>query len=334
MTDRHAQPGPVVTITPNPCVDKTLFIDVPLRPGRKIRGTKWSCVAGGKGCNVSRAVRAMGGQTRAIIVAGGLTGEHVRHMLETEDGVPCVTIPVAGWTRTITTVLETGRHRQTALFEPGPSVTPEEARHAIDVARREIARAGVVTLNGSTPCPTLDDLYAEAIRAAARRRIPVILDAYGEVFRRALPEGPWMVKPNREEAEAFLGYPLETSDDYAKAADTFHRLGVRIVVISEGRRGAYFSDGYRRFRAKPPRVREVNPVGSGDAMVAAMALCLGGYAPLPGMAISTADGAADLELLARLGTAAGAANAMTWDIGHFDTEQIARLAEKVVILSS
>ena len=331
MSGQAKNPHPVLTITPNPCVDKTLFIDVPLRPGQKIRGTKWSCVAGGKGCNVSRAVRALGGTTRALIVAGGLTGDHVRQMLEKEDGVPCVMIRVADWTRTITTILETGKHRQTALFEPGPRVTPEEARKAIDLARREIARASVVTLNGSTPCPTLDDLYAEAVRAAVARGIPVILDAYGDVFRRALPEGPLLVKPNREEAEAFLGYALKSADDYARAADTFHRFGVRFVVISDGRKGAFCSDGSRRFRAKPPKIREVNPVGSGDAMVAAMALYLAGFPLPPGIGQAEAP-RYDLEALARFGTAAGAANAMTWDIGHFDPEQISRLAEQVKIV--
>ena len=332
MIGRNRKPGPVLTITPNPCVDKTLFIDVPLRPGQKIRGTRWTCAAGGKGCNVSRAVRALGGSTRSLIVAGGLTGDHVRRMLEEDDGVPCVMIRVADWTRTITTVLETEKHRQTALFEPGPRVTSEEARLAIDTACQEIARAGVVTLNGSTPCPTLDDLYAEAVRAAAARGIPVILDAYGEVFRRALPERPLLVKPNREEAESILGFALQTDRDYARAADILHRFGVRFVVISDGRKGAYCSDGSRRFRAKPPKIREVNPVGSGDAMVAAIALCLGGY-PLP-PAIARADPSKDLETLARFGTAAGAANAMTWDIGRFDPEQIARLAEQVNIIAS
>ncbi|HPU97056.1 MAG TPA: 1-phosphofructokinase family hexose kinase [Candidatus Hydrogenedentes bacterium] len=330
MAGRSHKPGPIVTVTPNPCVDKTLRIDVPLRPGHKIRGSGWSCVAGGKGCNVSRAVRALGGETRAVVVVGGLTGDHVLRMLEDEDRVPCVPVRVADWTRTITTVLETSRHRQTALFEPGPTVTPAEARRAIQITLRAIRSAGVVTLNGSTPCPTLDDLYAEVIRESHRHHIPVILDAYGEVFRRAVAEGPDLVKPNCEEAEMLLGSPLDKPEAYSKAAEAFHRNGIRIVVISDGRRGAFFSDGDRRLWAKPPRIREVNPVGSGDAMVAAFALSMAGYSlTFPG---GRTNQPCDLETLARVGTAAGAANAMTWDIGHFDPEMVSRLADRVQLI--
>jgi len=53
----------------------------------------------------------------------------------------------------------------------------------------------------------------------------------------------------------------------------------------------------------PPLIREVNPVGSGDALVS-------------GFAIGLVEGMS-LRDMAVLGCAAGTANAMSWDIGHF-----------------
>ena len=79
----------ILTVTPNPCVDKTLFTG-PVQLGAKIRAPRWTCIAGGKGCNVSRAVKVMGGSTSAMVLTGGPTGQHVVDMLEEADGIPVI----------------------------------------------------------------------------------------------------------------------------------------------------------------------------------------------------------------------------------------------------
>lgn len=103
-------------------MDKTVFIDY-LEPGGRYRSQRYTCVPGGKGTNVSRAINTLGGATRAFIIAGGHTGRHVRDMIENDDGVECVAFECRDATRTITTVLEATPHRQTAFFEPGPQLS-------------------------------------------------------------------------------------------------------------------------------------------------------------------------------------------------------------------
>ncbi len=95
----------ILTVTPNPCVDKTVFI-ARLEPGGRFRSPKCTHIPGGKGTNVSRAVKALGGDTGALVIVGGHTGRHVVDMIEQQDGVRCVPVWVAGMTRVITTVLE------------------------------------------------------------------------------------------------------------------------------------------------------------------------------------------------------------------------------------
>ena len=309
----------IVSITPNPCVDKTVFIDA-LLPGEKIRASRCTCIAGGKGCNVSRAVNAMGGVATAMPFVGGYTGRHVVDMLEQEDGVRCVPIWVAGMTRTITTILEEPIHRQTAVFEPGSPVTSAECDAALERVAAMLPEASVITMNGSAPDSTLDNFYFEVTRMARNAGVTTIVDAYGPIFARALKAMPYMVKPNVEEAEKLLGCAITNRAEQWAAVNWLREQGIALVVLSLGAEGALVACDEAHFHVRPPVIKEVNPVGSGDALVAGFAL---------GIADQT-----DIESTARLGVAMGTANAMSWDIGAFTKTQVDTLLPQVTIARS
>ena len=306
----------ILTVTPNPCVDKTVFIDR-LEVGGRLRSQKCTYIPGGKGSNVSRAVKALGGDTAALVIVGGPTGQHVVDMITHDDGVRCIPVWVASMTRTITTVLEESIHRQTAFFEPGPTVTEAEVQSAVKNIATSIAAAKVVTFNGSVPDTPLDGLYAEGVRLTREAGVLAIVDSYGEPFRRALAEKPYMVKPNAEEAEGLVGYALDSDAARWKAIDWFHAQGVELVVLSLGAEGALVSRNGERLAVHPPKIEEINPVGSGDSLVAGFAMGL--------------ERGLSLEETSRLGAAAGTANAMSWDIGHFTRQEVEDIARKVVV---
>ena len=306
----------IVTITPNPCVDKTVFIDR-LHVGEKNRAPRYTCIAGGKGCNVSRAVNAMGGSTLAMPFVGGHTGRHVVEMLTEEDGVRCAPIWVSAMTRTITTILEEPVHRQTAVFEPGPAVTKPEGAAALEQVAAVLSKATVITMNGSAPDRTLDHFYHDVTRMANEAGVKTILDAYGPICEQGLTANPYMVKPNVEEAEQLLGCSINTRADQWAAVDSLRVKGVSLVVLSLGAAGALVACKAGCFHVMPPAIDEVNPVGSGDALVAGFALGLAGDKPI--------------EDTARLGVAMGTANAMSWDIGAFTSEQVNALLPDITI---
>lgn len=309
----------ILTVTPNPCVDKTLFVDT-LCPGEKIRAGRYTCIAGGKGCNVSRAVKVMGGDTIAMPMVGGATGEHVVHMLEHQDQIRCAPVWVSSMTRTITTVLEEPIHRQTALFEPGPHIAEAEYETFIEAFRAVISEASLVTFNGSAPDPRLDRLYHDLILLARENGVRSIVDAYGAIFEQALTARPHMVKPNVEEAELLFGHPLRDRKTQWAAVDALLERGISLVVLSLGADGALAATDDQRFHVKPPTIEAVNPVGSGDALVA-------------GFALGLTEGL-ELEPLARLGVAMGTANAMSWDIGSFTAQQVHALLPRVVTVAA
>ena len=297
----------ILTVTPNPCVDKTVFVDE-LKVGTFMRSTRCTCVPGGKGNNVARAVNALGRPSKAMVLVGGHPGAHVVDMIREQDGVDCIPVWVASPTRTITTVLEQPIHRQTAFFEPGSRVTDDEAA-ALEAAFREaVADAAVVAFSGTVPDPNIEALYRDLVRIANDAGAVTILDAHGPEFALGLGSVPHMVKPNVAEAEELVGFSLDSIEAKWKGIDVFHEKGVKLVALSLGARGAFVSDASQRLHAAPPAIEEVNPVGSGDALVA-------------GFAIGLMEGL-DLAETARLAIAAGTANAMSWDIGHFTREEV------------
>ncbi|HOV75542.1 MAG TPA: 1-phosphofructokinase family hexose kinase [Candidatus Hydrogenedentes bacterium] len=306
----------ILTLTPNPCVDKTVFIPE-LNVGTFMRSQRYTCIPGGKGTNVSRAVKALGRSTAAMVIVGGHPGAHVVEMIREQDGVECIPAWVASQTRTITTVLEEKIHRQTAFFEPGPRVTEAEAASIRELFAKAVAKSRVVTFNGTVPDPAIRALYRELIPIAKAAGAITILDSHGPELALGLEAMPYMVKPNAAEAQEWAGFALDDDAARWRAIEYFHTGGVEMVVLSLGRDGALVSCGGMRLRVTPPTIQEVNPVGSGDALVAGFAIGL-----LEGMPI---------EDMARLAVAAGTANAMSWDIGHFTKDEVESLLPRVSV---
>jgi len=282
-----------------------------------MRSRKCTCIAGGKGTNVSRAVKAMGRETKAMVVVGGYPGRHVVEMIEQQDGVVCLPAWVSSQTRTITTILEEPIHRQTAFFEPGSRVTDEEARGIVETFRNAVRGARVVCFSGTVSDHALTGLYRELIQIAKDAGAITILDSHGDEFAAGIESVPHMVKPNLAELSEFIGFAIDSEGERVRAIGLLHARGIGLVVLSLGKDGAMVSDGTERLRVVPPRIQEVNAVGSGDSLVAGFAIGILEHSPL--------------EKMARIGCAMGAANAMSWDIGHFSREEVDGLVERVVV---
>ncbi len=306
----------ILTVTPNPCVDKTVFLDA-MEVGRKNVCRRVTTIPGGKGNNVARAVKALGEQSASVVLVGGAPGQHVVDMITGQDGLECHPVWIRENTRTITTVLEEGPHRQTPLFEPGPRVTCTEKESLIHEVRSRLGNTDILTLNGTVPDPELHDVYRTLIKLAAEAGVTVILDTHGPELELGLESAPFMVKPNEAEAAELVGYALDSDGARWRAIDWFHARGVTLVVLSLGPEGVFVSDRLVRLHVKPPPIEEVNAVGSGDSLVAGIAVGLLRKWPL--------------EQCAIWGVSAGTANAMRWDIGHVTQADVERIAPQVTV---
>jgi len=269
---------------------------------------------GGKGINASRVIHRLGRTTRALGFVGGVTGALLRAGLDRE-GVPHDLDEVAEQTRINIMVYETRSGRRTRLYLPGAAVEPDRL-DALLTRLTELG-AGVVVLGGSLPPGLASTTYRELVQALRERGLRAIVDTSGAALADVLGAAPLLVKPNVEEAEALLGRELKTEGDILRAADELRLRGPHYVVISRGADGAIAVGPHDAWKAVPPPIEARSTVGSGDSMIAGLAIALDEELPI-------AEGL-------RLGTAAGAATAANVGTRLCEPREVERLLGDVIV---
>jgi tagatose 6-phosphate kinase len=308
-----------LTITLNAAIDATYAIDR-LVPGGVHRARREWRMAGGKGNNVARILAARGHHVVATGFLGGGAGDAIASGLADAGITPAFIRLAQGSSRTCHTILDTATGEATEILESGPAVAPEDAGRFLTTLPRIVARADVVIISGSAPVG-LDAAFlaemASVIRGGARR---MAVDSSGAALVALLDGHPDLVTPNAAELAALMGREASPAEQVAFAREDLiaRRLapGGR-VLISRGSEGAELVLGDGAIGARPPRIRPVNTVGCGDALLA-------GYvdAWLAGM-----DACAAL----RQAVAFGAAAALQPVAGVVDPGDVERLRDQVQV---
>lgn len=259
----------IVTVTMNPAIDKTVEIDT-LCPGGLNRIQRVEYDAGGKGINVSKTIKELGGESIAVGFLGGNSGRTIENVLN-QKGIRNDFVWVEQETRTNTKVFEKSGEL-TELNEPGPVISPEQSQELLDKISAYASEGTLVILAGSIPSGVDSDIYAQIIRMVHEKGGKVLLDADGKLFREALEAVPDIIKPNRVELEEYMGIDYRASEkELLDAAEKFLESGIETIAVSMGKSGAMFvRDGYQ-VKCPALSVKSHSTVGAGDAMVAALA---------------------------------------------------------------
>lgn len=260
-----------ICVTLNPCLDKTLVVP-PWRPGdHQVRGTRVEQVVGGKGVNVARGLARLGRAARPALFLGGEIGLLCERLLRQQDRFE----PLIAWTdaptREILTVRTGASADQTAFFDPNPEISQaEQAELLQQVEAAFAAGAQWCVMSGSSPGSSTDHVYARIIERAHQFGIRTLLDTYGSCLIPALEAQPELVKMNRRECEQVYGRPLDSFAVVQEALAWILDYGVSYAAITFGAQGVVAAWEDEVVAWEPPAVEEVNPIGSGDAMVAGL----------------------------------------------------------------
>ncbi len=307
----------ILCVTLNPCLDKTLTVPS-WKPGDNVRGLAMREVVGGKGNNVARALMRLGRPARPVTFLGGPIGQHCEALLRSDDGLDPIVAPTAASTRVILTVRGEGTE-PTAFFDPDPLITPDEADDLLRRVREALASGDIeaLTLSGSSPSSHTHELYSELIAVARSRRVPSFLDTYGPPLDAIWGFWPDAITLNRREAALHLGKPDVTDDDVNSLLARWSTRGVRVGVVTDGPGAVLASVDGRPYRATPPTIEAVNPIGSGDCLLAGLVDArLNGFGP---------------EALLKHALGAAVANALTWDAGAIDAQTVATQSDRVKV---
>ncbi len=287
----------IITITANPLLNHVT--DEPVGCGRVNRVARLQAVAEGKGINVARVLRSHGHAVLATGFAGGPSGAWLADLVEAAGISPDFVATAAALRVGLMAASDDPAH-PTTVFADGFAVSPAESDALISTLGRHLAGADLVIAAGSVPCPAAVGLWARVAAACAAAQVPLWLDSYGPAMDAALagPAPIAVAKPNREEHAAGQGWDR-----------------VAELHITDGPHGVLVHTAAGSWRVSPPAIAQANPIGSGDAYLAALA-----HAWLAGQ---------DLPQRLAYASAAGAANAARHDVCAISPEEIRALIDQV-----
>ncbi|MGD0536222.1 MAG: 1-phosphofructokinase family hexose kinase [Verrucomicrobiota bacterium] len=273
----------------------------------------------GKSVNVAKVLHALGERPLATGFLGGARGEAIRTALAAR-GIESEFVTVAADTRECVTVIDESAGTHTELVEESAPAEPDDFARLLAIVRRRMPGCRAAVMSGTIAPGGPADLYAQCVRLAHDAGALAIVDAQGPALIAALPAGPDLVKPNRAELAATVGRELADEHAVLAAIRELAERGARRVVVTAGREPTLLFDGTQVWRIRSPRLATLNPIGSGDALTAALVWRL-----------VRGD---DLGEAGRWGSAAGAANALTWMAGEVSRADVERLAGEVGVETS
>ena len=305
----------IYTVTLNPALDKT--VEIPMFAIDKVnRVAALRTDPGGKGINVSKVIAVLGGQSVAMGILGGNTGNAIAGKLQ-EMGLCCDFTFVSGETRTNLKIVDPEKGSFTDVNEPGCAVSQAVLDGLLEKLTAKILPGDIVILSGSLPKGAPVDTYCQYVAACKMAGAKVFLDADGGAMQAGLEAKPYLVKPNDEELSRLLGKELTEEKELLAGARRLLAQGLEKVVVSMGGRGALYVTGEKTVIAKGLKVPVASTVGAGDSVVAALALA--------------EEQGLSLEEAAVFSTAVGAANVMCSGTQAPQRSEIERLYHQVTI---
>lgn len=291
----------------NTALDTLLELES-LRPGAVQRCRRALRLPGGKGLHVAQTAAGLGAQVVLVGLVDAVHRELVEGHLHAR-GVRFVGVEAPRLRECL--ALRESDGRITELLEDGPDLDAATCARLRDAFLEAAAGASLAVLSGSLPRGCAPALYAELVAALQARGVRCLVDASGEALARALDARPFLAKPNRDEASALLGRPIDDDAGARAALAALRARGIAQPALTLGAGGALLADGDLALHGRLAPARVLNPVGSGDCLLAGLAVAL--------------ERGAGADAALRLGLACGAANAAAPEPGYAAPDRVRAL---------
>ncbi|MBL3571900.1 hypothetical protein BV509_08185 [Rhodovulum sulfidophilum] len=266
----------ILTVTLNPTVDLSTSV-AHVVPGDKLRCAPPVTDPGGGGINVSRAIRLLGGESRALVALGGHNGDKLRALLE-HEGIRLIPLVAPGETRMSLAVTDSTSGEQFRFVLPGPIWNEAGLKATLAAVTTAVPEAGYVVISGSLPRGLPEDFTERVCAKIGSRGARVLADTSGPALTRlaeARDAVPYVLRMDGLEAEELAGRALPDRKDSADFASELVARGVAsIVVIARGAEGNVLAAEGLRLHVAAAKVPVRSLVGAGDSFVGAFVLAL------------------------------------------------------------
>ena len=253
----------IVTLTLNPAFDLHCSIK-DFQPYNECYAETLSVDAGGKGINVSRALKVNGTESLAIVVVGAENAMEFCKALN-RDKLHYEEVWAEGRIRQNITLHEEDKP-ETRISFTGFSCDKSILRKVNN--RVDVSEGSIVTFTGSVPrgvsVEDVKGMLAELKKEGAK----IVVDSRSFSYEDLIDLKPWLIKPNRVEATKYLGKPVRTVETAVEMAKKFFEGGVENAVVSLGGGGAVLVCEQGVYWANAPKCAVVSTIGAGDSLLA------------------------------------------------------------------
>ena len=304
----------ILVLNLNASIDKRYEIE-DIEKGKVMRARSVENTPGGKGLHVANVATILKEDCIATGLLGGKSGEFIEDKLK-DYGIKQDFVKICGETRSCLAIISDDLV-QTEILEPGPEVSESELNSFFDKYIDLIKDANVIVASGSIPKNVPNNVYRNLIEIANAKGKKFLLDTSGEALKEGIKGRPYFIKPNKDEIEALTGKKISSIQEAIEEIKIFQNQGIELVVISLGAEGSIAGYKGKFYKVSVPRVKAVNPVGSGDSYVAGVAV-----------SIQREYG---IEETLRFASACGTANAMEKESGFVTETVVNELIAKIKI---
>lgn len=222
--------------------------------------------AGGKGINISRALRSYCVPSTALTVLGKENREDYLKALYYEELDPLQIVVDGRIRENITVHTESGEETRISFDGfAAPSDLMEQVKILVEPL---IEHESILTFTGSMPVGVSKESVKVFLKYMEQKGARIVIDCRAFGLEDLQELRPWLIKPNEQEIVSLLHRPVQAVGDAAAAARQLYEKGIENVMISLGKQGAVYCGEGGCSHVLPPRIRAVSTIGAGDASVA------------------------------------------------------------------
>lgn len=256
----------IYTVTFNPSLDYYVQVNN-IKSGMVNRTTSERLAVGGKGLNVSLALKELGEQTLALGFIAGFTGDAIDEKVR-RLGLPHDFIKVGGQSRINVKIKS---NTETDINGSGAQISLNDINKLIRKLKTLLTQGDWLIVSGSVPAGLDENTYADLLKKLKSiKDINVVVDACGKLLTQTLKYKPFLIKPNiYEMCEIFGLSSIPDLEGIYACARKLQEDGARNVIVSMGSSGAVMvTETKQSMYVRAARGQLVNSVGAGDSMIA------------------------------------------------------------------
>jgi len=236
------------------------------RPGETVLGEQFLMNPGGKGANQAVAAAKLGAEVVFIAKVGadslgkaaiagyaelGIDTQYIQIDPENPSGVALIMVD------------EAGENAISVALGANANLKPKD----IDLARKEIQAAAFVLLQLEVPLAVVEHSVALANEAGVK---VVLNPAPAQALSDQLLSQVFILTPNETEAELLTGIAVQDESSAEEAAMVLAQKGVKQIIITLGKKGAYVYRSGVGILVPPPEVETVDTTAAGDTFNGAL----------------------------------------------------------------